>query len=436
MSHGHLFLAVVTAFTLSVLALAAEGDDSQQKADEALLVKLGLKTDAPNLLDFFRKRTLSKDDQAKLAEKIKLLGDDSFEVREQATTSLKSAGRVALPFLRPALKDADAEVRRRAEECISAIDSSSEESTILAAARLLAAKPPDGADEALLNYLPFAGVEAVEEELVDLLRTLSARNEKASAVLLTALKDESATRRAAAALAVASSKDADQRAKVKPLLADKVAKVRFRAAQGLLAAKEKDAIPALIGLLTDAVDNQALEVEGYLKQLAGDQAPKQALGESPEDRKKCRAAWEKWWGDQGDKLDLAKVTIDLAARRVVTTNSGLKYEDMKRGTGAAAKVGDTIEVHYTGWLKDGTKIDSTHDRKTPFQMTLGKAQVIKGWEEGVPGIKVGGKRKLTIPPDLGYGARGAGKIIPPDSELIFEIELLRIIKPQPANEKG
>lgn len=111
---------------------------------------------------------------------------------------------------------------------------------------------------------------------------------------------------------------------------------------------------------------------------------------------------------------------------VVTTKSGLKYEDLKEGTGAEAKAGQQVEVHYTGWLKDGTKFDSSVDRKQSFKFPLGGGKVIKGWDEGVAGMKVGGKRKLTIPPELGYGPRGFPGAIPPNAELTFEVELLSV----------
>jgi len=110
----------------------------------------------------------------------------------------------------------------------------------------------------------------------------------------------------------------------------------------------------------------------------------------------------------------------------VTTPSGLKYEDLNVGTGAEAKTGQTVSVHYTGWLTDGKKFDSSVDRKQPFEFPLGMGRVIKGWDEGVQGMKIGGKRKLTIPPGLGYGARGAGGAIPPNATLIFDVELLGI----------
>ncbi|MGE0493357.1 MAG: FKBP-type peptidyl-prolyl cis-trans isomerase [Vulcanimicrobiota bacterium] len=112
--------------------------------------------------------------------------------------------------------------------------------------------------------------------------------------------------------------------------------------------------------------------------------------------------------------------------KVVTTDSGLKYEVIKEGDGAVAKAGDKVKVHYTGWLTDGKKFDSSVDRGQPFQFNLGAGQVIKGWDEGVAGMKVGEKRKLTIPPELGYGARGAGGVIPPNATLVFEVELLDI----------
>ena len=114
---------------------------------------------------------------------------------------------------------------------------------------------------------------------------------------------------------------------------------------------------------------------------------------------------------------------------ITTTNSGLQYEDTTIGTGDVAQAGQSVTVHYTGWLQNddgsqGAKFDSSKDRNDPFQFPLGAGHVIKGWDEGVQGMKVGGARRLIIPAALGYGARGAGGVIPPNATLIFDVELL------------
>ena len=129
------------------------------------------------------------------------------------------------------------------------------------------------------------------------------------------------------------------------------------------------------------------------------------------------------WAAPSDERAISSETMTGS---VFVTPSGLKYEDVKPGTGALTKKGDTLVVHYTGWLVDGKKFDSSVDRGLPFEFKLGAGSVIKGWEEGFAGMRVGGKRKLTIPPELGYGARGAGDAIPPNAVMIFEVELLRV----------
>jgi len=131
-------------------------------------------------------------------------------------------------------------------------------------------------------------------------------------------------------------------------------------------------------------------------------------------------------------LLISSVAAVGAAEKLVRTESGLAYKDVKVGKGPAAKSGDMVVVDYTGWLDEGTKkgkkFDSSHDRAKPFMFKLGGGQVIKGWEEGVAGMKVGGKRILYIPPALGYGEKGAGSAIPPNADLIFEVDLIEIKK--------
>ncbi len=111
---------------------------------------------------------------------------------------------------------------------------------------------------------------------------------------------------------------------------------------------------------------------------------------------------------------------------ITTTASGLVIEELVSGSGDEAVAGKLVVVHYTGWLTDGTKFDSSHDRNDPFVFPLAQRYVISGWDEGVQGMRVGGKRKLTIPPELGYGARGAGGVIPPNATLIFEVALIDV----------
>ncbi|MDF5720372.1 MAG: FKBP-type peptidyl-prolyl cis-trans isomerase [Rhizonema sp. PD37] len=116
----------------------------------------------------------------------------------------------------------------------------------------------------------------------------------------------------------------------------------------------------------------------------------------------------------------------MSDANTVTTPSGLKYVEIKEGTGATPQPGQTVVVHYTGTLENGTKFDSSRDRNDPLKFKIGVGQVIKGWDEGLSTMKVGGRRNLIIPPDLGYGSRGAGGVIPPNATLLFDVELLKI----------
>ncbi len=132
----------------------------------------------------------------------------------------------------------------------------------------------------------------------------------------------------------------------------------------------------------------------------------------------------------GGGIAVAPTAMAQTAGKTMTTASGLQITDTKVGTGATPRTGQMCVMHYTGWLYQngakGAKFDSSHDRGRPFEFPIGTGRVIKGWDEGVAGMKVGGKRTLVIPPDLGYGVRGAGGVIPPNATLIFEVELLDV----------
>lgn len=117
---------------------------------------------------------------------------------------------------------------------------------------------------------------------------------------------------------------------------------------------------------------------------------------------------------------------DLPKDKIQTTKSGLQYIELKEGKGKSPGIGQRVVVHYTGWLLDGVKFDSSLDRQTPFDFALGRGEVIPGWDEGVASMKIGGKRRLIVPAKLGYGSAGAGGVIPPDATLIFDVELLEV----------
>jgi FKBP-type peptidyl-prolyl cis-trans isomerase FkpA len=136
-------------------------------------------------------------------------------------------------------------------------------------------------------------------------------------------------------------------------------------------------------------------------------------------------------GGKGDRDREAKLvgfnsSLGVDTTKMTKTPSGLRYEDLAVGQGAEASAGKTVSVHYTGWLPNGEKFDSSRDRDQPFGFTLGAGQVIAGWDEGVAGMRVGGRRKLVIPPDLGYGTAGAPPDIPPGATLVFDVELLNV----------
>ena len=150
------------------------------------------------------------------------------------------------------------------------------------------------------------------------------------------------------------------------------------------------------------------------------------------DAKETKKVEAKADAEKVEAKDDAKETKKVKEPEVITTKSGLQYIDHVVGDGDEAVKGVTVEVHYTGWLnedgKKGKKFDSSKDRNQPFSFPLGGGRVIRGWDEGVAGMKVGGKRELIIPPDLGYGAGGAGAAIPPNATLIFDVELLKVVK--------
>jgi HEAT repeats len=277
-------------------------------ADEALLKGAGLGVDGVALLEFFRKRTVRPQDEKCAEELVKHLGDEQYAVREQASRQLKALGPAALPALRRAAQSGDAEVKRRARDGLGSIEAGLRPELAGAAARLLAARAPAGAVPVLLAYLPWAPDAEAEEEAQMALLALTAKAGKPDAALVEALADKSSARRAAAALAVGRSGTQERRARVRRLLADPDPKVRLLAARCLLAARDREAVPAVIELLT--VGQVAARAEEVLLSLAGEPGPQAALGGDDASRRKCQAAWRAWWGARRDKIDLARVDLD------------------------------------------------------------------------------------------------------------------------------
>jgi HEAT repeat protein len=291
---------------------AAEADPDLADAEKTLQEQK-VAADGPSLLAFFRARTLSAADRARLADTVRRLGDESFAVREQASRALERAGRAALPFLRPARKDPDLEVARRAAECLRSIEGGSEAALAAAAARVLAARRPAGAAAVLLAYLPAAEDENLEEAILDALAVVGVAGGRADPALAAALADKEPARRAAAAHVLGRAVTG-QRAAVRRLLADPDSKVRFRAAAALVRAEDKAAVPALIALLAEGPADLAWPAEDLLCRLVGEQSPPATLGDGNEaERRRCRAAWAAWWKANAARADLAALGREEAA---------------------------------------------------------------------------------------------------------------------------
>jgi hypothetical protein len=302
-----LLTCLVAALTLGLVPPAGGGPTDLER----ILASAGLKTDSESLLAFFRQRTLSPTEALKLEATVRRLGDDSYQVRTQASADLVAAGVVAVRFLQPALKDSDLEIARRAERCLEAIQRGSGRTLPTAAAQLLAARRPPGAVEVLLDYLPFAEDESIEETVIGVLVEVGVRDRQAEGALQKALGDVEPTRRIAAACVLGQAKDPAQRGLVARLLADPVVKVRLLAARTLLAQGDKAAVPVLIALLIEAPPVQAWEAEELLCLVAGETGPEVFLDNAGEgSRRQCRAAWEKWWQTAQAQVDPTRIPFD------------------------------------------------------------------------------------------------------------------------------
>lgn len=281
--------------------------------DDELLKKSGLGGDESALLAFLRQRTLSEDDQRRLRRLVTDLGHVKFKQRDEASRLLVKEGTPALAFLKPAEFAADAEVSRRARLCMEEIRKGPGPALPIAAAHRLAQpsdKPasPAAALGTLLGYVPFADDETVEEEVINALTILGAREVAVDPVFIAALSDPLSARRGAAALVLGRVGGKEHVPLLRKLLDDPVPAVRFRAAQGLIAAKDKTGVPRLIASIGDVPIAYLSQAEELLQRLAGDQAPSVAVGDGvPAARAKALKSWDQWWQSASTRLDLTRV---------------------------------------------------------------------------------------------------------------------------------
>lgn len=287
--------------------LRAEDVPADLEADARLLEKMGLASEGEDLLAWLRSHTPTAEDEVRLRRLVGRLGDDEFTIREAASQELTRSGRLAVPLLRPALGSDDPEVDRRARLCIEEIEQTPHTALFSAVARLLAHKRTPGAVEALLACLPWTEEEQAEEAVVKAIVELAVVDGIADPLLVRAASDREPVRRVAAARALCQAAP-EQRALVLRLLDDPDPQVRFHAATGLTRAGERDAVPTLIRMLTDASLAQAFLVEDLLCRIAGEPLPVQSPPAwDGSGRKQYRDGWLAWWKQHGAAVDLLRL---------------------------------------------------------------------------------------------------------------------------------
>jgi hypothetical protein len=311
---------VLSLLLLTSNARAQADDDAKALAaeDEKLLQSRQIAVDGPGLLEYFRSQTLGPVDERRVRELLRHLGNSTFRFREKAAAELTALGPKVVPLLRKAAEAGDLESRRRAEKCMQIIASHSTGDLLAAAARLVQIRCPAGAWAVLLEYLPSARDPEVEEAVVDALWQVVRQDGRIDPALAAALEDEAPSRRAAAALVLGRLGDTAQRTRVRKLLADPNPIVRLRTGQGLLAAGDKRAVPALMDLLETAPLEVAQRAEDILNDLAGGQAHQVCLEERLAARRKCHDAWQEWWQTHRNRLDLTRRKDGLAPANPTT----------------------------------------------------------------------------------------------------------------------
>jgi hypothetical protein len=326
---------------------AARPDEAKEPRPEdvKLLQDAGVATDGPGLLAFFRKQTLSDEQRRAIAESIKELGDDDFEVRQRASAKLIALKAAAVPALRHALNHRDAEVASRAKACMSILGSLPPGDVRAAAAWALIVRKPPQAVEVLLAFLPDIADAAEEDRIVAALTALGVRDGNVAPALLAALRDKLPVRRAIAAEILAAVGDANQRAAVRKLLTDADRGVRLHVAVALTCARDKVAVPVLIDVAADMSRDQTREAQELLRLLAGANAPRAVPGGQPAARKQYRDAWNAWWKEQGAAVDLAQIETGPPKKAKVSARASRTWAERGGTPDGAFEAG--------GWGSDG-----------------------------------------------------------------------------------
>jgi hypothetical protein len=302
----------LTVLTLLVVSTARCGAPEQEDWEQKFLARAHIATDPGSLLDFLRKRTPTDADAAakRLEELVGQLGSDNFERREGAAKQLLAVGMLALPPLLKALTHSDPQIVQSARSCIKEIYPGA--GVGLTVVRLLLRAAPAGTVTALLRYLPYALDEEVEEEIWYGLDAWSVRAGKVDPAVAAAVTDPTPARRALAGYLLARRGSQVQRTAARKLLTDPNPIVRLRAAQGLLAVGDQDAIPVLLALLAEPDVQIAWQAEELLHWIAGENAPKATVGAGAAPaRHACRTAWESWWRERAGRVDLARLYDQL-----------------------------------------------------------------------------------------------------------------------------
>ncbi len=297
----------------------APGTDaaSRQKSRDAWAA-WWLASEGPGLLDEVRKRALADTSREKALELVRKLGDDAFEVREKAMNDLTAMGGAVVPVLRQAITNPDVEISARARKCLEKIEKDGNATLSPVAVRMIAYRKPEGAAQALLDFLPLADNDGLSGEIQVALNVLAVRDGKPDPAVARALDDKSAPRRGAAAEALCQPGAEEHWPAVRRLLKDAEVSVRYKAAMGLAGVLEREAVPVLIALLGEAPPDQASVIEEYLIRVAGDRAPAAPGGMPAADQSagaKKRDLWAAWWKEHGDKAQLLAVNRLTAPER-------------------------------------------------------------------------------------------------------------------------